>query len=306
MERHSLPEIDHWLRGRPGRALAAGQRSELSVFDLACERQEVILSVEGVIEAPNWASDGRTILFNAGGALWLLPAHGGSAPSRIEAGEVDDFNNDHVLSPDGETIYASSDDGHIYSLPVRGGLPKRISNDHDHPHHCYLHGISPDGETLAYVAVEQRFGQRRINIFTVPARGGPDQRITDLDLPHDGPEYSFDGQWIFFNSERASPGQSQCFRMRADGSGLEQLTHDERVNWFPHPSPDGRHVVYLSYPEGTQGHPPDKHVLLRLMRPDGSARRDLVALHGGQGTINVNSWAPDSNRLAFVAYPPGA
>ena len=170
----------------------------------------------------------------------------------------------------------------------QGRLPKRISNDHDHPHHRYLHGISPDGETLAYVAVEQRFGQRRINIFTVPARGGPDQRITDLDLPHDGPEYSFDGQWIFFNSERSSPGQSQCFRMRADGSGLEQLTHDDRVNWFPHPSPDGRHVVYLSYPEGTQGHPPDRHVLLRLMRPDGSARRDLVALHGGQGTINVN------------------
>ena len=144
-------------------------------------------------------------------------------------------------------------------------LPRRISTDHDHPHHCYLHGISPDGETLAYVAVEKLSGKRRINIFTLPAKGGPDRRVTDLDLPHDGPEYSCDGQWIFFNSERASPGHSQCFRMRPDGTGLEQLTHDERVNWFPHPGPDGLHVVYLSYPEGTQGHPANKDVLLRLM-----------------------------------------
>ena len=306
MERHSLPEIDDWLRGRRGRALAAGQRSELRVFDIAREHQEVILSVEGVIEAPNWASDGRTILFNAGGALWLLPAHGGSAPSRIEAGEVDDFNNDHVLSPDGETIYASSDDGHIYSLPVRearrNAFPMittiRIIAT------CTASRRTAKRWRMSPSSSGSGKGGSTFSLF--PPRGGPDQRITDLDLPHDGPEYSFDGQWIFFNSERASPGQSQCFRMRADGSGLEQLTHDERVNWFPHPSPDGRHVVYLSYPEGTQGHPPDRHVLLRLMRPDGSARRDLVALHGGQGTINVNSWAPDSNRLAFVAYPPGA
>ena len=121
--------------------------------------------------------------------------------------------------------------------------------------------------------------------------------------PHDGPEYAPDGNWIYFNSERASPGQAQLFRMRADGSGVEQLTFDERVNWFPHFWPDGERVVYLSYPAGTRGHPADRDVILRTMAPDGSGQRDVVAFNGGQGTINVNSCAPDNRRFAYVAYP---
>jgi len=126
-----------------------------------------------------------------------------------------------------------------------------------------------------------------------------------VSTPNDGPEYSPDGQWIYFNAERAAtiPGHAQCFRMRPDGSGIEQLTFDDRVNWFPHVSPDGRSVVFISYPAGTTGHPPNKDVILRLMRPDGGGQRDLVAFFGGQGTINVNSWAPDSRRFAYVAYP---
>jgi Tol biopolymer transport system component len=149
---------------------------------------------------------------------------------------------------------------------------------------------------------------RRINLFTIPARGGPDTRLTDLDKPHDGPEYSPDGEWIYFNSERASdrPGHAQIFRMRPNGTGIEQLTSDVRVNWFPHISPDGEQVVYISYPEGTLGHPADRQVILRLMSPDGGNIRDLAAFNGGQGTINVNSWAPDSRRFAYVAYLVGS
>jgi Tol biopolymer transport system component len=142
-------------------------------------------------------------------------------------------------------------------------------------------------------------------MFTIPAAGGPDTRLSDVDYPNDGPEYSPDGMWIYFNSERdaTEPGHAQCYRMRPDGTGIEQLTHDERVNWFPHASPDGTQYVYISYPAGTTGHPPDKEVQLKIMPPDGSSHREVVALFGGQGTINVNSWAPDSKRFAYVAYP---
>ena len=94
--------------------------------------------------------------------------------------------------------------------------------------------------------------------------------------------------------------------MRPDGSGVEQLTYDERVNWFPHLSPDGRRMAYVSFPPGTLGHPADRDVILRLCAPDGTGIRDLVRLHGGQGTMNVNSWAPDSRRLAYVDYPVDA
>jgi TolB protein len=290
---------------RRGRSLATGQHSELTIIDLD-GNQQMIFTAEEVIEAPNWSPDGDWLVFNAGGLIYRIAAGGSSGPERIETGALRDLNNDHVLSPDGRTIYVSSDDGHLYATPFAGGEPRRVSNKHVSPHHYYLHGISPDGETLAYVAVEGSGDERRVNVFTIPATGGPDTRLTDVSLPNDGPEYSPDGRWIYFNSELAAsrPGHAQIFRMHAnDGTGLEQLTFDSLVNWFPHLSPDGAHVALLSYPQGTLGHPPDKDVLLRLMAPDGSGLRAIAEFLGGQGTINVNSWAPDSKRLAFVAYP---
>lgn len=291
---------------RRGRSLAAGQRSELTVIDLSGHAQVIFTATE-VIEAPNWSADGQWLVFNAGGRLFRIPPLGGT-PEQIDTGHLADLNNDHVLAPDGATIYVSSDDGHLYAVPFRGGTPRRVSNIHATPFHYYLHGISPDGATLAYVAVEQRNGERQVNVFTIPAAGGPDTRLTDLSMPNDGPEYSPDGRWIYFNSELAAsrPGHAQIFRMNAvDGSGTEQLTFDSYVNWFPHLSPDGNLVAFLSYPPGTTGHPADKDVLLRLMSSDGGSQRTLASFLGGQGTINVNSWAPDGKRLAFVAYPRG-
>lgn len=289
---------------RRGRSLAAGQRAELTVIDLA-GKAEVILAADEVIEAPNWSADGQFLVFNAGGRLFRIAATGGR-PEPIDSGHLDDLNNDHVLSPDGTTIYVSSDDGHLYALPFAGGTPRRVSNDHLGLFHYYLHGISPDGRTLACAAIERRNDERQVNVFTIPSAGGPDTRLTDLSMPNDGPEYSPDGRWIYFNSELAAsrPGHAQIFRMRAsDGSGLEQLTFDSLVNWFPHLSPDGKHVSVLSYPQGTMGHPADKDIVLRLMGPDGGPLRVLASVFGGQGTINVNSWSPDSQRLAYVAYP---
>ncbi|WIY52559.1 biopolymer transporter Tol [Devosia sp. YIM 151766] len=288
---------------RRGRSLSTGQQSQLEIINLAGERRIVFLTDE-VIEAPNWSGDGKWLVFNAGGQIFKISPNGGT-PEHIDTGHLDDLNNDHVLSPDGKTIYVSSDDGHLYAVPFQGGGAWRVSNEHQTPHHYYLHGISPDGLTLSYVAVEQPDEERMVNIFTLPAAGGPDTRLTGFSVPNDGPEYSADGRWIYFNSELAAsqPGHAQIFRMRIDGTGVEQLTFDARVNWFPHCSPDGKLIAYLSYPEGTIGHPPDRDVILRLMSPNGEDQRDLTALFGGQGTINVNSWSPDSSELAFVSYP---
>jgi Tol biopolymer transport system component len=57
--------------------------------------------------------------------------------------------------------------------------------------------------------------------------------------------------------------------MRPDGSKLQQLTHDKRVNWFPHCSPDGQRVAYLIHLPSTEGFPPDRAVESHITDPDG-------------------------------------
>jgi Tol biopolymer transport system component len=290
------------------RPLAAGQRARLLVADIdGGEPRLVYETADSALEAPNWSPDGRLLVFNQDGLLLRVSVEGG-APEVIDTGGITDANNDHVLAPDGGTIYLSAGDGHIHAVPFAGGPARRVTNEHSPgPFRHFLHGVSPDGGTLAYVGVEpyggDEWGYR--NIFTVPSAGGPDTRLTDSPAPADGPEFGPDGEWIYFNSEHGTdvPGHAQLFRMRPDGSQLTRLTSDERVNWFPHPSPDGRHLLYISFPPGTQGHPADREVILRLSDPEGRAPRDLLAFTGGQGSLNVNSWAPDSRRFAYVDYP---
>jgi Tol biopolymer transport system component len=130
--------------------------------------------------------------------------------------------------------------------------------------------------------------------------GGEETRLTTTAGLDDGPEYSPDGQYIYFNSERT--GRMQIWRMKTDGSGQGPVTSDGYNNWFPHPSPDGKWIVFLSYEPEVTGHPANKDVMLRLMPAGGGEIRVLAKLFGGQGTINVPSWSPDSSRLAFVSY----
>ena len=259
-----------------GKAKATAQPGQLGrVMTIGIDGSDprLVCEAEG-IQAPNWTPDGKWLVCNgiiAGSKVLLrVAADGSTQPELIPTGTMKVASNDHVLSPDGKTIYFTVNP-HLYAVPFAGGTPRRISNEHPAAtaFKYFLHGVSPDNKTLAYVGV------------------------------------SAVGKWIYFNSELNAkvPGHSQCYRMKSDGSGIEQLTHDERVNWFPHISPDGKWIVYLSYPPGTLKHPANKAVILRRMRPDGSEQADIIAFNGGQGTINVNSWAPDSRRFAYVDYP---
>ncbi len=291
------------------RRLLPRQRSELVVIHRDGSGAQVIYDTAELIEAPNWTPDGHWLVYNADGRLFRISPDGQDGPHRINSAPIEDLNNDHVISPDGTLVYVSANDGHLYVLPLTGGVPERVSNPKDPARRFkyYLHGISSDGKTLAYVGLEHEAGHVVTRICTIPSAGGDDRLLTDGSCPVDGPEFSADGAWVYFNSEAGGrcPGDAQIFRMRPDGSGVQQLTHGPRVNWFPHPAPDGEIYAYISFPEGTLGHPSDKAVILRTMDPDGSVIRDLDSFNGGQGTINVNSWAPDSRRLAYVRYPIG-
>lgn len=253
------------------------------------------------LEAPNWTRDGRALVLNGDGVLWRFDLATNSL-DRIPVSDVPELNNDHVLAPDGEHVFVSAADGHIYRARLTGGRATRVTNDTGRLH--FLHGISPDGAALAYVGLEPEGGNlwARANIFTIPSQGGPDRQLTSGTTPADGCEFSPDGSWIYFNTEEFSPGHAQIARIPAMGGDAEQLTFDERVNWFPHLSPDGTAAVYLSYPPGTLGHPGGLDVELCVVADDWTEPVRRLPLWGGQGTINVPSWSPTGERFAYVAY----
>jgi TolB protein len=290
------------------RNLGSGQRADLYVLDVdSGERTLVYSSSEMLFEAPNWTSDGQWLVVNGDGGLWRISPEGGPLTA-IPLGDVPAINNDHIVSPDARVVYVSSEDGHAYAVPIAGGDIRRVSNEHD-GFTYYLHGVSPDDTLLAYIGMQRHAdGTVTTNVFTIPTAGGADVQLTDDAFPDDGSEFGPGGQWIYFNSERASTeaGHAQLFRMPATGGDIEQLTFDERVNWFPHVSPTGDRIAYVSFPTGTLGHPADVDVIIRLR--EGGDSRDVATAFGGQGTMNVPSWDPTGTRLAFVDYPqePGA
>ncbi|MFF5289872.1 TolB family protein [Paractinoplanes globisporus] len=280
------------------RRLGAGQVGRIWTYDVSTGASTLVHTSSTVLfEAPNWAAEGALIL-NGDGLLWSLPADGSAPPSRIPL-NVPELNNDHVLAPGGDTIYLSADDGHIYEASLGGGAVRKVTHE-DRLH--FLHGVSPDGATLAYVGIEPGRWESAA-LFTIGRDGGPSTRLTAPGGRDDGPEYTPAGDWIYFNTE-VFTGQAQIARIRPGGGPPEQLTGDERVNWFPHFAPVGSRAVYLSYPPGTQGHPADRIVQLCLVDGDAwDAPRTVAELPGGQGTINVNSWSPDGSQFAYVDYP---
>jgi TolB protein len=290
-------------------AAPAGQLwSHITIINWDGTGKEVIHSVRGRVEAPNWSPDGTFLVVNGGGRLWRLPVTGGSL-EEIPIGSVTRVNNDHGISPDGRHLVVSEIGGPVYILPIEGGEGRVLTEEIP----SYYHGWSPDGEWLAYVA--RAPGERQFDLFRVPFAGGPSERLTASSAHEDGPDYSPDGRWIYFNSDRAGgSGTGDIWRMPPTGEGpdgvlAERITSDEYVDWFPHPSPDGRWLVFLSYEPGTTGHPADRNVQLRRMPlpgPEPNAApgeiATIVRLIGGQGTINVPSWAPDGQRFAYVSY----
>jgi TolB protein len=285
--------------------------STLERVTIASTVRHVVYVAPERFEAPNWTRDGTSFLFNRNGSIYRLPVSGGE-PALIDTGFAKRCNNDHGISPD-QTSLAISDQSQgdnqsiVYIVPIEGGAPRRITQRSP----SYWHGWSPDGKTLVFV------GQRNdeFDIYTIPITGGEETRLTTAKGLDDGPEYSPDGKYIYFNSERT--GHMQIWRMRADGSEQEQVTVDEWNNWFPHISPDGAWMVFLSYEPDVKGHPENKDVMLRIMSLGNAKMSDgkmtdgkvsdkkisvLASLFGGQGTINVPSWSPDSKAVAFVSY----
>lgn len=286
-----VPVEEGFVRGRDPFS------SRMEIMDVESGQRRVIFESPTVFEAPNWTPDGEALIYNSGGLLYRYDLAAGTTV-QIDTDYVTQNNNDHVISFDGTMLAISSSNAEdrnsiVYTVPINGGKPKRITAQGP----SYLHGWSPDGKYLVYTA----YRNGDFDIYRISVAGGDEEQLTIAPGLDDGPEYSPDGKYIYFNSVRS--GTMQIWRMKPDGSEQEQMTGDEFNNWFPHISPDGKSIVLISYTQEVApgDHPPAKRVYLRLMPVRGGGPKAIAYLYGGQGTINVPSWSPDSKRIAFVS-----
>ena len=272
--------------------------SLLELMDVETGHREVLDGSDGSWQAPNWTPDGKALIYNSEGLLYRYDLEL-SKSEVLSSGFAKRNNNDHVISFDGTQIaishHAEEDDGQsvVYTLPLEGGTPKRVTPLSP----SYLHGWSTDDQFLVYTA--GRNGA--YDIYKIPVSGGEEIQLTDLATLDDGPEYSPDGKYIYFNSART--GTMQIWRMDPDGRNQTQLSSDKYNNWFPHISPDNKWIAFISFPPEVPAgdHPFYKRVYLRIMSLEDLEPRVIAYVYGGQGTMNVPSWSPDSRKIAFVS-----
>lgn len=280
--------------------------SNLELLDVRTGLRQTIHSSAIPFEAPNWTPDGGTLIFNSSGRdpetrgrlyrFNLMTRQ----PTLINTDFANRLNNDHVLSFDGTMIGISDQSAShggrstIFTLPVSGGVPKRITPLAP----SYLHGWSPDAKWLVYTGGRNN----EYDIYKIASDGtGQEINLTQNQGLDDGPEYTPDGNHIYFNSTRS--GTMQIWRMKPDGSAQEQISDDKYNNWFPHISPGGKQIAFISFPSeiDPEDHPYYKHVYLRLTPIASYSPKVIAYVYGGQGTINVPSWSPDGKMLAFVS-----
>jgi hypothetical protein len=271
--------------------------SNLEIMDIETGNRKIIYTSPYSLQAPNWTPDGKRLMYNCNGLLYNFDLST-NIPDELNTDFAKSNNNDHVLSFDGKMLGISNhsvednNNSIIYVLPSKGGKPIRVTSKGP----SYLHGWSPNGKYLVYTA--QR--NNEYHIYRISIKEGEEIQLTWAKGLDDGPEYTPDGQYIYFNSNRT--GTMQIWRMKPDGSNQERITFDGYNDWFPHISPDGKWIVFLSFPKdiNPDDHPFYKHVYIRMISSGASELKVIAYLYGGQGTINVPSWSPDSKKIAFI------
>ena len=175
-------------------------------------------------------------------------------------------------TPDGKALIYNSN-GLLYRFDLHRKTPEVIHtgfatrNNNDHV-------LSFDGKMLGISHHSEDHDGQSI-VYTVPVEGGMPALMTST-----GPSYlhgwSPDDRFLTYTGGRN--GNYDIYKIPVEGGDEIRLTTVEALD----------------------DHPFYKQVYLRLMPIEGGEPRVIAYLYGGQGTINVPSWSPDSKRVAFV------
>ncbi len=261
-------------------------------------RSMVVRSVPEFVQSPNWAPGGKDIYVHEGGSIeripYLEPPAGGE-PQVIDTGQLVGCSGNFGLSPDGRLLAVSCSEvkggpHEVYVLPAAGGgIPRKVTTSSTS---SYFHAWSPDSRTIGFT----RGSASKADLFAIPVDGGAEVRLTS-DTVNDGPDYSPDGKYIYFDSSRS--GTVQIWRMRPDGSAAEQITDDDNINSSPHVSPDGKSVAFLSQP--VQDTDDIGAAALKVISSSDGLIRTVASFRGNRGSFSMYGWG-DATHLAFVSY----
>lgn len=261
-------------------------------------RAAVIRTVPAYMQCANWAPDRKSIYVHEEGRILKVPyltPDAGGVPQRIDTGGLTGCSGNFGLSPDGRSLAVScvamqGGPHQVYVLPAGGaGTPRAVTTG---AVSSFFHAWSPDSRTIAFT----RGSADKADIFVIPAAGGSEVRLTH-DTLNDGPDYTPDGKYIYFDSSRS--GTLQIWRMLADGSLPEQLTDDDHLNHSPHVSPDGRNVAFLSQAPGAGSG--TTLTALEVMGAGDGLIRTVAEFQGNRGSFSMYGWG-DANHVAFVSY----
>jgi hypothetical protein len=284
-----------WLAGE-------ATRTRVTVVGLDGTGRTVVLDAPRRYAAPDWAPDGKSLIVNGGGGLWRVALAGGAAQPIATQG-VGWVDVNHGLAPDGKAMVFTAGGRLFRTKP--GGAPAKLAAAAP----SYFHSWSPDGKTIAYSAV--RSGTGGLDVYTIAADGGAERQLTADSHADDAPQFSADGRWVYFVSDRA--GDRDIWRVPASGAGpndakAERLTRDDREDVAPRPSPDGKWLYYLSHPPRTAGNAVDRDASIRRIPLDAKGPtgppREVVRTVGGHGTFGARIFSPDGKRLVFSEFEP--
>ena len=129
----------------------------------------------------------------------------------------------------------------------------------------------------------------RSELMIADADGKNPRKLTPgVELDYNG-SFSSDGRWVVFTSERR--GSADLFRVRTDGTGLEQLTDHPAFDDQAAVSPDDRSIAFVS----TRDHGSTDIYILDL------ATRKVRNLTNAPGGDFRPSWSPDGQWIAFTS-----